>query len=132
MQRYIVRLGMPLLLLFVLVACSGGNLFPTAPATRDATLTGNIIAQVTSAGSPAGGIEIVLNATTVRTTDALGQARFENLAPGPYTVSIRVPAGFLLDTTVDANQNVNVAAGGIARVTWSIRPQENVGGNPRP
>lgn len=125
-----LRLALPLLLLLALASCSGEGLFSTAPASRSAATTGAIVAQVTNAGTPAGGIQVVLDQDVVRTTDGSGQARFQELAPGPYTLSILVPQGFVLDPAVQATQNVTVTAGGTATVTWIIRPNDNVGGQP--
>lgn len=130
MKRSMLRLALPLLTLLTLAACGGEGLFPTAPASRDAALTGTIVAQVTSGGTPAGGIQIVLNQDVVRTTDAAGQARFDELPPAQYTVSILVPQGFILGPTTEATQNVTVTTGGTATVNWIIQPIENVGGPP--
>ncbi|HEV2132328.1 MAG TPA: hypothetical protein VGR27_14530 [Longimicrobiaceae bacterium] len=130
MKRSMLRLALPLVMLLTLASCSGEGLFPTAPASRSAAVTGAIVAQVTNGGTPAGGIQIVLNQDVVRTTNALGQARFDELPPGPYTVSILVPQGFVLGPTIQATQNVTVTTGGTATVNWIIQPIENVGGQP--
>ncbi|MDQ3606653.1 MAG: prealbumin-like fold domain-containing protein [Gemmatimonadota bacterium] len=130
MNRSMLRLVLPLFVLLTLVSCTGEGLFPTTPASRNAALTGTLVVTVTNAGVPAGGIQVVMNQDVVGTTDALGQARFAELRPGVYTVSILVPQGFILDSTLAATQNVTVTAGGTATVNWVIRPGENVGGQP--
>ncbi len=126
----VLRSGVPLLILLMLVGCGGENLFPTLPGASRADLTGTINGQVTAAGTPMGGVEIALAGGSSVSTDSFGRFRFENLPAGVHSVSIRVPAGFILDAGEEAVRNVTVAAGGTATVNWRLRPAEGAGGQP--
>ena len=105
-----------LLVLLLGLACSDDRSGPDDDPT-----TGAIAGAVTSAGTGVGGADIALTgaATGNQTTAANGTYVFEDLAPGSYTVTLTLPAGFVLAQGEAAAKAATVVAGQTATVNWS-------------
>ena len=108
-------------------ACSdgGGGTGPGPGPT-----TGSVVAQVSAAGgSGVSGAAVGISGGAAQSTGSDGRARFDNLQPGSYTLTLQqLPAGFSMGGET-AGKAANVTAGGTATVSWSV--QGGAGGNTR-
>ena len=86
------------------------------------TTTGAIAGRVAAGASGVGGAAIALTGTASgnTTTAADGTYRFDALAPGPYALTLTVPAGFELAAGQTADQAATVVVGEAAAVDWSL------------
>lgn len=86
------------------------------------TTTGAIAGRVAAGASGVGGAAVALSGTATgnATTAADGTYRFDALAPGPYTLTLTVPAGFELAAGQTAARDATVAVGETAAVDWSL------------
>lgn len=105
------------------LACSDGS-GPNGTPT-----TGAISGTVTSAGAgvPGAGVALAGTGTATTTTGASGAYSFNSLTPGDYSVTLTLPAGFLLAGGETATKAATVAAGATATVNWSAtQPDDDV------
>jgi hypothetical protein len=109
-----------LVLALVAAACEGDNLFPEFGVGNGVPGQGAIEGSVTTAGTPMGGVWIILVDRDSTQTDGLGEYRFAPLPASTYTVSIRVPLNHTLAPGDSATQRVTVAAGGVRVVDWRL------------
>ena len=104
-------------------ACSGGG--GGDGGTGPGPTTGSVVAQVGAGGASVQGAQLAITGGATAATGSNGQARFDNLQPGAYTVTLsQLPAGFGLGSET-AGKSANVTAGGTATVSWSV---QTVGG----
>ena len=103
----------------MVAACSGGDGGGTGPGPGPTT--GSVVAQVGAGGAGVQGAQLSITGGGTAATGSSGQARFDNLQPGAYTVTLsRLPAGFGMGTET-AGKAATVAAGGTANVSWSVQ-----------
>lgn len=97
------------------LACSDGS-GPDAGGT-----TGAIVGTVSSSGTgvPGAGVALTGAGTANTTTSGTGTYSFNNLAPGSYTATITLPAGFTLAGGETAAKQATVSAGATATINWS-------------
>lgn len=102
----------------LVAACSGGG---DGGGTGPGPTTGSVVAQVGAGGTGVQGAQLSITGGGTAATGSNGQARFDNLQPGAYTVTLsQLPAGFGMGTET-AGKAATVAAGGTANVSWSVQ-----------
>lgn len=105
-------------------ACSGGD-----GGTNPGPTSGSVTAQVNAGGSAVSGASVGISGGAAQSTGSNGQARFDNLQPGSYTVTLQqLPAGFSMGTET-AGKTATVTAGANSTVTWTV--QGGAGGTTR-
>jgi plastocyanin len=103
----------------LVAACSGGDGGGTGPGPGPTT--GSVVAQVGAGGAGVQGAQLSITGGGTAATGSNGQARFDNLQPGAYTVTLsQLPAGFGMGTET-AGKAATVTAGGTANVSWSVQ-----------
>ena len=103
-------------------ACSGGG---DDGGTGPGPTTGSVVAQVGAGGASVPGAQLAITGGASAATGSNGQARFDNLQPGAYTVTLsQLPTGFAMGGETAA-KSASVTAGGTATVSWSV---QTVGG----
>jgi plastocyanin len=103
----------------LVAACSGGDNGGTGPGPGPTT--GSVVASVAAGGTNVQGAQLAITGGAAATTGSNGQARWDNLQPGAYTVTLsQLPAGFAMGTET-AGKSASVAAGGTATVSWSVQ-----------
>jgi plastocyanin len=87
---------------------------------------GGIAGSVTAGGSGVQGAGIALSGTGTgnTTTGSNGAYSFTGLAPGPYTLTVTLPAGFVLATGQTAAKQTTVAANQTATVNWTAEQDD--------
>jgi hypothetical protein len=107
--------------LLFMAGCGGDNIFPTYPLSgTEGVVRPGTIEGVVTAGSPLGGVSIILVNRDSTVTDGAGRYRFANLPASTYSVSIRVPLNHALAPGDSATRTVGVGAGGVETVNWSL------------
>lgn len=107
----------------LVAACSGGDGGGTGPGPGPTT--GSVVAQVGAGSASVQGAQLSITGGGTAATGSNGQARFDNLQPGSYTVTLsQLPAGFAMGSET-AGKSASVTAGGTANVSWSV---QTVGG----
>ncbi|MEW5928908.1 MAG: plastocyanin/azurin family copper-binding protein [Gemmatimonadota bacterium] len=102
----------------LVAACSGGG---GNGGTGPGPTTGSVVASVAAGGTNVQGAQLSITGGAAATTGSNGQARWDNLQPGAYTVTLsQLPAGFAMGTET-AGKSASVAAGGTATVSWSVQ-----------
>ena len=102
----------------LVAACSGGG---DNGGTGPGPTTGSVVASVAAGGASVQGAQLSITGGAAATTGSSGQARWDNLQPGAYTVTLsQLPAGFAMGTET-AGKSASVAAGGTATVSWSVQ-----------
>lgn len=102
----------------LVAACSGGG---GNGGTGPGPTTGSVVASVAAGGTNVQGAQLSITGGAAATTGANGQARWDNLQPGAYTVTLsQLPAGFAMGTETAA-KSASVAAGGTATVSWAVQ-----------
>ncbi|HEV2148341.1 MAG TPA: plastocyanin/azurin family copper-binding protein [Longimicrobiaceae bacterium] len=97
-------------------ACSGGG-----GGTDPGPTTGSVVAQVSAAGAGVPGAAVAISGGAARTTGSNGQARFDNLQAGGYTLTLQqLPQGFAMGGET-AGKTTSVTAGGTATVSWTVQ-----------
>lgn len=102
-----------LAVIFVLAGCGDGD---SGYSPDPEPETGGIKGTVQATGGPAvSGATLTLSGVASRTTTtgSTGGYSFVNLAPGQYTVSLTLPAGYKLTSGQSANRAVQVAAASV-------------------
>ena len=101
----------------LVAACSGGGGGGTGPGPT----TGSLVGQVSAGGSSVQGAQLAITGGATAATGSNGQARFDNLQPGTYTVTLsQLPTGFAMGTET-AGKSASVTAGSTATVSWSVQ-----------
>lgn len=107
-------------------ACSGGG-----GGTDPGPTTGSVVAQVAAGGSAVQGATVAISGGAAQTTASNGQARFDGLQPGSYTLTLQqLPTGFSIGGETAA-KSATVAAGGTATVSWAVQGGGGGGGQAR-
>lgn len=108
--------------------CRGDNLFSEPGSTGGEQQPGSIVGQVTAAGVPVGNVTIIVVNTDSTSTDSQGLYRVDGLPAATYSVTVRVPANYTLETTEPLSKSAVVGAAQISRVDWRLTRTGDPGG----
>ncbi|MEO6462392.1 MAG: carboxypeptidase-like regulatory domain-containing protein, partial [Candidatus Eisenbacteria bacterium] len=90
--------------------------------------TGTLVVRVTADGAPFAGAQVALTdaqgAAGTLTTDAAGEATRSDVAQGPATLTLSVPAGHHAVDPATGSQGVAIVAGGSTVATFTITRDE--------
>lgn len=115
------RVALGGMLVLLLGACGGDNLFPPYGLTGMGVIpaTGTIEGTV-AGGQPLGGVSVILIGQDSTVTDGAGFYRFTDVPASTHSVTVRVPLNFTLAPGDSATRTVQLPAGGTATVNWNL------------
>jgi hypothetical protein len=127
-KQSVISIAATLAVLLSAAGCRGDNLFSEPGSTGGEQNPGSIVGQVTAAGVPVGGVTVIVVNTDSASTDSQGQYRVDNLPAATYSVTVRVPANYTLETTEPFSKSAVVGAAQISRVDWRLTRTGGAGG----